>query len=476
LVCLPLHLFHSRKLFKVYLKYYNLKKEPFHITPDPEFLYLSPSHKEALAAIIYGIEQKKGFVAIIGDVGVGKTTILRSYLDSAERKHLKIIYVFNARLTFEGLLKTIFQDLEIESPSSDPMEMVNKLYEVLIEEYKQGNSVVLVIDEAQNMPIETLENLRMLSNLETSKDKLIQIVLVGQNEFEESLNLNRLRQLKQRIAIRSRILPLTKTESLDYVKSRLQKAGSNHSSIFTNGALKNIINEANGIPRMINILCDNSLITGFGYQKKPVGVKIVKEVIADFRGNRSQSIVNWKLATVISVAIIATGIFVFSPHFKSVLNWFSMPQQSSEVNTVSKKLAEKPRERITISEDKTVSSKSTRILASNQPESIPLPQTKQTPDTSAGNFSKVKQTKIFYSDVNGRRTVRPKSAAVDRTKVVKEDDILTSLLEEQRGRTDDKPQGAIQKINPDITNPNLIYSGSMIVFPEPPPQGEANER
>ena len=103
----------------MYLNYYNLKKEPFHITPDPEFLFLSPSHKEALAAIIYGIEQKKGFVAIIGDVGVGKTTILRSYLDSAERKHLKIIYVFNARLTFEGLLKTIFQDLEIENPSSD---------------------------------------------------------------------------------------------------------------------------------------------------------------------------------------------------------------------------------------------------------------------------------------------------------------------------------------------------------------------
>ena len=273
----------------MYLAFYGLKKQPFHITPDPEFLYLSPSHKEALAAIIYGIEERKGFVTITGAVGVGKTTILRSYLETAETKRLKIIYIFNAKLTFEGLLKTIYQELNLPIESNDVVEMVNKLYEVLIEEYKQDNTVVLVVDEAQNMPIDTLESLRMISNLETSRDKLIQIVLVGQPEFEEELNLDRLRQLKQRLAIRSTILPLTKDESLEYIKFRLQKAGSPSASVFAAPALKKIVKKAKGIPRVLNVLCDNALITGFGYQKKPVTKKIVREIIRDFEGSRRVS-------------------------------------------------------------------------------------------------------------------------------------------------------------------------------------------
>src|SRR5208283_1419672 len=268
----------------MYLSFYGLKKQPFHITPDPEFLYLSPSHKEALAAIIYGIGQRKGFVTITGAVGVGKTTILRSYLEAAEKQRLKIIYIFNAKLTFEGLLKTIYQELNLPIESNDVVEMVNRLYEVLIEEYKQDNTVVLVVDEAQNMPIDTLESLRMISNLETSRDKLIQIVLVGQPEFEEQLNLDRLRQLKQRLAVRATILPLTKSESLDYIKFRLQRAGAPSSLVCTTPALKEIIKKAQGVPRLLNVLCDNALITGFGYGQKPVTKKIAKEVIRDSEG------------------------------------------------------------------------------------------------------------------------------------------------------------------------------------------------
>ena len=266
----------------MYLSFYGLKRRPFHVTPDPEFLYLSPSHKEALAAIIYGIEERKGFVAVTGAVGVGKTTILRSYLESAERKRLKIIYIFNPKLTFEDLLKTIYRELNLPLETNDVVEMVNRLYEVLIKEYEEGNTVVLVVDEAQNMPVDTLESMRMISNLETSRDKLVQIVLVGQPEFEEQLNLARLRQLKQRLAIRATILPLTKEESLEYIKFRLQKAGSPSSSVFTTPALKKIIKKANGIPRVLNVLCDNALITSFGYQKKPVPMIVVKEIIGDF--------------------------------------------------------------------------------------------------------------------------------------------------------------------------------------------------
>lgn len=302
----------------MYLNFYNLKKEAFHITPDPEFLYLSPSHKEALAAIIYGINQRKGFVAIIGGVGVGKTTILRSYLDSSDKDRLKIVYIFNARLAFEGLLKTIFQELDIPLTTTDTIEMVNDLYHVLIEEYRQGKSVVLVIDEAQNMPLDTLENLRMLSNLETSKDKLIQIVLIGQPEFEGSLNLHNLRQLKQRIAIRSTILPLTRDESLEYIQHRIRRAGGNNYAIFTKSALSAIVGKANGIPRVINILCDNALVTGFGYQQKPVSAKIVKEVISDLEGEKRRFFVKWRLPLGFSAIILVIIVLLFFHYDKFI--------------------------------------------------------------------------------------------------------------------------------------------------------------
>src|SRR4030042_4058279 len=254
----------------MYLNFYNLKKEFFHITPDPEFLFLCQSNRQAIGAIIWGVSQKKGFIAVTGDVGVGKTTILRYYLETLDRRLLKIIYLFNANVSFPGLLKTIYKELGLESGTDDMVEMVNHLNEILIEEYKQGRSVLLIIDEAQNMPVKTLENLRMLSNLETSTDKLIQIVLVGQPELEQKLNLKELRQLSQRIAVRSTIATLTKQESLDYIKHRLALVAAEDATVFTTGAMNRIAKKAKGIPRTINILCDNALITGYGYQKQPV--------------------------------------------------------------------------------------------------------------------------------------------------------------------------------------------------------------
>jgi len=434
----------------MYLNFYNLRKEPFHITPDPEFLYLSPSHKEALAAIIYCIEYKKGFVAIIGDVGVGKTTVLRSYLDSAERKSRKIIYVFNARLTFEGLLKTIFQDLEIENPPSDTMEMVNKLYEVLIEEYKQGNSVVLVIDEAQNMPIETLENLRMLSNLETSKDKLIQIVLVGQNEFEETLNLSELHQLKQRIAIRSRIVPLTRTESLDYTKYRLQKAGSNHDSVFTNVALKNIINEADGIPRIINILCDNALIAGFGYQEKPVGTKVVKEVIADFRGKKRSSFSRWWIPAASTLSAIVLLALFMRPHAGVLVKKIEMFASSPQSEPVAQVSAARKEIR------KMNNIKQAESTVSKQVESQKVSGQKSDQPTQIHGQAEVPQP-VEES--------RPRAAA--RARTVKPGDTLTKLAEETYGKADEMVFEVIKKNNPQLSNINLIHAGSKIVLPAP---------
>lgn len=297
----------------MYQDFYRLRKEPFHITPDPEFLFLSPSHKQALGSIVYGVRNRKGFVVITGEVGVGKTTILRSYLEGVAKQKTKVVYIFNANVSFKNLLKTIYKELGLDAKTGDIVEMLNDLYQILMEEYKQGNTVLLIVDEAQNMPIETLENLRMLSNLETSKDKLIQIVLIGQYEFEEILNLHELRQLKQRIVIRSTIIPLSEKESMAYIKHRLDKAALNGSPVFTKGALKRIIKEAKGIPRYLNILCDNALITGFGYKKRPVNAKIVDEVITDYKGGEKEpSLLKWIITSAAALLFIVLLLFLYA--------------------------------------------------------------------------------------------------------------------------------------------------------------------
>lgn len=298
----------------MYLTFYGLSREPFHITPDPAFLFMSESHKQALASIIYCIEKRKGFVAITGGVGVGKTTIVRSYLESVHDRRLKIIYIFHANLSFLHLLKTVFRELGIKPETDDLYELVTRLQEALIEEFRTGNNVVLIVDEAQNMPVETLENLRMLSNLETTTEKLIQIVLIGQPEFDDLLDRKELRQLKQRIAIHARIGALNPVESVEYIKHRLTRAGQKDTSLFTKGALHAVVKKAEGIPRVINIICDNALVTGFGYQSKRITPAIVNEVIQDFdrKSAGSRIPLKWRYAGVAALIAFAVA-FIASP-------------------------------------------------------------------------------------------------------------------------------------------------------------------
>ncbi len=422
----------------MYLGFYGLKKQPFHITPDPEFLYLSPSHKEALAAIIYGIEERKGFVTITGAVGVGKTTILRSYLEAAETKRLKIIYIFNAKLTFQGLMKTVYQELNLPIESDDVVEMVNRLYEVLIEEYKQDNTVVLVVDEAQNMPIDTLESLRMISNLETSRDKLIQIVLVGQPEFDDELNLNRLRQLKQRIAVRATIMPLTKGESLDYIKFRLQKAGSPAASIFTGLALKKIVKKAKGIPRVLNVLCDNALVTGLGHQKKPVTKKIVREIIADFEGSRRSSLRRWWLpaAAAVVVVVALAGVLWILSHQQTVLGKMGYLMSHDRKEQQRAALGAEPAAQPAARDDR------------EQP----------------------------IADAKEHVSSPQKSISAGITKTVTSGDTLSRLAYEVYGYSDVGIMKVIREYNPQIIDPDVIHPGITIVFPSLPQQRRSMNR
>ena len=278
----------------MYLDFFKFRKKPFHVTPDPDFLFLSPSHNEALSSISHGIEQRKGLVAVTGEVGVGKTTILRSYLEGTDPARIRIVYIFNAALSFGKLMKQIVSELGIPAVDKDLPDLIDSFFLYLIDEYKNDRRVVLMIDEAQNLPVETLERFRMLSNREISQEKLLQVILVGQPQFENKLNLPELKALKQRIAGSCRIDTLQPDESLAYIQHRLMKASSFHNPVFTKDALKRIVKEARGIPRIINVVCDNALITAFGYQRNPVDDKIIKEVIKDLRGVRPQISFRWE--------------------------------------------------------------------------------------------------------------------------------------------------------------------------------------
>ncbi|HEY3277992.1 MAG TPA: AAA family ATPase [Syntrophorhabdaceae bacterium] len=437
----------------MYLTFYNLSVPPFHITPDPKFLYLSPSHKEALAAIIYGIEQRKGFVAIIGGVGVGKTTILRSYLQSVQKKRLKIIYIFNAMLTFQELLKAVYRELGLTFESDDTTEMANGLYEFLIDEYQAGNSVVLVIDEAQNMPVDTLENLRMLSNFETPTDKLIQIVLVGQPEFAELLDSDRLRPLKQRLAIRSTILPLTKKESLEYMKFRLSKAGSSPERTFKASALKRIIDASMGIPRIINILCDNALITGFGYHQKPITKKIATEVIRDLKGVKPLPLFRRWLIGTSALALLILGVMWLMPYQESVLGRIKplvSAEQGRSINGGDQNLKEEE-------------TKGT-VAAHRSASGAPAPETVDQKAKYTGKGLKETAQPHTAADGPASSSAPNKPSLTKRT--VARGDSLSKLAQQTYGNFNADIMNLIRKENPHITNPNLILAGTTIALPK----------
>jgi general secretion pathway protein A len=431
----------------MYLKFYNLKKEPFHITPDPEFLYLSPSHKQALATIIFGIEQRKGFVTIIGAPGVGKTTIVRTYLESIDKEQVKVIYIFNARLTFEDILKEIHVKLGKEVSTTNIFDMINSVNEALIEEYKKGNTIVLILDEVQNVPITTLESLRMLSNLETSKEKLLQMVLVGQPEFEEGLNLNKMQQMKQRIVVQTTILPLNQKESIEYIKHRLRISGANSSDVLTDGALIKITKKANGIPRTLNILCDNTLITGFAAQQRPANTKIVKEALADLNQQKRQLSRKWYYAASLAALVLLITIFLF---FISG----TRPSWNFLSTGASKR---------TVPQDSDVKAAPVSIPNSQNNEPVRPPQAEQsTTDPQAIKGKKVSEAPPVKTKPS-RRTVQ-------------KGDTLSRIAEEIYGSKNDKIIKLIQENNPQINDPNLIKTGINIKLPPAPPsQQPVNE-
>jgi general secretion pathway protein A len=269
----------------MYRKFYGLARNPFEISPDPYFFYPTPRHNEALANLNYGVQRRKGVVVVTGEVGTGKTLLVRCLLDSLNRNQIAFAYVFNPRLSVPDFLRYVLTDLRLPMNGRTKSEMLVHLNSYLIARFRRGTTAVLVVDEAQLLSWELLEEIRLLTNLETSQQKLLQIVLVGQPELDRRLDSPHLRQLKQRVGLRCSLEPLGLDEVRGYILRRLELGGANShgASIFTDGAIRAIHKFSRGIPRLVNTLCENSLVSGYARQANQIAEDIVEEVAADFR-------------------------------------------------------------------------------------------------------------------------------------------------------------------------------------------------
>jgi general secretion pathway protein A len=266
----------------MYSSFFGLREKPFEVTPDPSFLYLTPRHKEMLASLVYGIKERRGFIVVSGEVGTGKTTLINAALQRLDQQ-TKVAYICNTALSFDELLEVSLMELGLIQPgvSLSKVQAIHRLNEFTIEQLASGGNVVLIVDEAQNLDNLSLENLRLLSNLETRKHKLIQIILAGQPELDVKLNRPELRQLTQRISVRRSIKPLSEEETYAYIAHRLSVAGAEDSGVFGSKAKKKIYDLSAGFPRKINVLCDNALLIAYGIEKKTVDSDILEEAARD---------------------------------------------------------------------------------------------------------------------------------------------------------------------------------------------------
>lgn len=267
----------------MYVDYYKFRDKPFRMCPDPNFLYLSPVHREALAALTYSIVKMMGFVSLTGEVGTGKTLVAKAFLHRAARKKVKAIYLFNPELSFPELIREMYQELELPGKPQDVSHGLKAIYKFLIDSYRRDWRVVLFVDEAQLMPVATLERLRLLSNLESTTHKLLQIVLSGQPELNMLLARHDLRQLKQRIAVSANLEPLARAESVRYLKHRLKKVSTSQVPAFEEKALERIAAYAKGIPRVLNSVAERALLTGYACQQRTISPRIIKEIIRDIK-------------------------------------------------------------------------------------------------------------------------------------------------------------------------------------------------
>ena len=295
----------------MYKNFFSFRERPFKLVPNPAYLFLSKSHEEVLAHLTYAVIQGDGFVEITGEVGTGKTTLCRAFLENLDN-NTKAAYIFNPNLNSIQLLKAINDEFGIASDADNTKDLIDKLNSFLIAKKAQGKNVILIIDEAQNLTTEVLEQLRLLSNLETSRDKLLQIILVGQPELGEKLDSHELRQLDQRITLKCQLVPLTYKEVQGYIQHRIHIASRNTGIQFSGAAYRSIYHYSRGIPRLINIVCDRALLTAFVSDRQMISGKIAKAAIRELgvRGDMEPRGRQNRKRIIPIFFLLCTGVFV----------------------------------------------------------------------------------------------------------------------------------------------------------------------
>ena len=267
----------------MYKSFFGLKENPFNVNPDPRYLLLTKEIEEALTGLMYGIQTRKGFITLTGEVGTGKTTLVNRLMDWLHHHRARTAFLFNSRMNTSQLFDFILAEFEIQCESKSKSQQLLKLNHWLLERFRAGETAVLIIDEAQNLTFPVLEEIRLLTNLETSTEKLLQIVLSGQPELEDRLKLPELRQLRQRIMLRCKTSPLTKEQTHEYIRERLRIAGGDSTPIFSPPTMDAVHMYSLGVPRVINLLCEHSLINAFVDQLRPIPPNIVEDVAREFQ-------------------------------------------------------------------------------------------------------------------------------------------------------------------------------------------------
>lgn len=265
----------------MYARFYGLTEMPFNVTPDPRFLYLSPSHQEAISHLRYGIEERKGFIVLTGEVGCGKTTLCRTLLNELDPETYETALILNPRINEQQLLNGILR--ELGEPTNNTSDVTHRINDALLRRIEAGKNIVLIIDEAQNLSFEVLEQIRLLSNLETDSQKLLQVVLMGQPELKERLREPRLRQLKQRILVYYDLPALNLADTIAYIHHRLSLAGGQGRPRFTRAALRAVYRNSKGIPRLVNNICDRSLLSAYIKNTDDVTFWDVRRALRDIR-------------------------------------------------------------------------------------------------------------------------------------------------------------------------------------------------
>lgn len=267
----------------MYNAFFGFSESPFNLSPDPAFFYRSEQHEEALANLVYGVQARKGFIALTGEVGTGKTTMLECLRDYLEDNFIEFAFLFNSRINSDQFFEMIAYDLDLPCSRTSKTEVLFALNQLLVEQAQDGRTVVLIVDEAHNLEWEVLEEIRLLGNLENRNGKLLQIIMAGQPEFDRKLDAPNLRQLKQRVVLRCNLQPFTLRDAIEYMESRLEHAGMPEQKIFSEEVMAEIHLRTQGIPRVINGVCDNLLLSAFAAESKYCTVDMLDEVCRDMR-------------------------------------------------------------------------------------------------------------------------------------------------------------------------------------------------